>query len=1496
TPQTYKDSDFKQYWMPDSSCRECYDCGDKFTTFRRRHHCRICGQIFCSKCCNQELPGKIIGYKGGIRVCTYCCRVVQRYASTGDYKGLEDLRAFSQLCNDSGSFDFGRRSISPKLSLGMEDVTSQIRVDSLPDLQGMITSDMHTPFDLTPQSEFSSQENLLLESKLLIQDSVQLRELWRQVCDIEAGVEIQTMRVRLRTHQNCIVGKELVDWLIKRDKAASRDQALAIGQALLYAGYLDCVGHQSIIFKDDFTLYRPGETASALDILGQPETMSTITEEMEKNEPLWFQEIGRTGDDGVDGPNLTHSSPSDDHHSTMVDSEGQKSNSSESDSKTLFYTNETSRSGSFSEMPKIMTMISRDIIDEPLPRQDSSVHGLGDEFLKGALFLRNPPVPSSDLVTCPHGWRSVDQLREENGEKLAYERLKRAHSGLWHALTRQMLSEQCLLSSWEMIIYSCITQISHFVHPDVRLEGDDMDIRNYVHIKKVPGGNKSDTSLFHGVIFTKNVAHKKMKTKIANPLILLLKGTIEFQRVENKFSSLEPQILQEREFMRNCVMKMVAYRPNVVVVEKSVSRLAQEYLLEAGITLLYNVKPSVMERLARFTQADIVPSIDGLVSKPNMGFCHDFRLQTFTLPNKETKTLAVFDGCATHLGCTIVLRGGTPSELRRVKYILKFMTYTAYNSLLELCFCMDEFAMPQPGADELEQPFEGLESSTELSLDDTYRNDNTEKANWDGSPRLIGSIMCIIPKSSLPIIVGGPSQIDVESCAEADRNDCKNVCDSAVSEQLEGDGTEICLPEDNVFSSSDANVDTGSETHATDVVEGEMQMITAVKPSPGDENLATTNTTNTLNLPDRCGILSFQSRPSTSILTELTDFSDPLLGYQNTHDESIFNSASAQKIALKEIKQTNYKRFRKALDGVHLSVSPYHKYSVPFIETDKGSRCPVRKYLPEEIYWSKLFDGEENQWQIKSKTTDVEALAKVASKNNIQILDPHSLITCKLTEPIWDSNTQTLLADFRARGGRIQLDEDTGRQSQVDAGSKKVDDSQGFDPSISGLLWEKKIDCLDPTNHQKLMVLFSSYSYKSANHPYPCVYPWVVTMEFYGRNDITLGGFLEKFCFRKQYSCPSATCDTPMTDHVRRFVHGNACINVLLKNLDNEVPGGKENILMWSWCRKCKQVTPVVPISGDTWSLSFAKYLDLRFHSSSFQRRGAAEPCPHSLHHDHFQYFGHRNIVASFNITIVLLEQLVLPLYYWNNLATDRYSLMLENTMKLKQELTSDTHIRAISEILLEQQNDKKSFRDAATNIQMKINCDMTFHLYAIFDNIELLKRKICEDVSKWNTRMQEFMLLQQKKPRAQASSKKDKDVGQSATEEATASILSQASNVNSTSEDLSNGKSVVTTSPVVTVIIPELQVTDASPASLAVPTSASASKETTPAVEGSEETAEGWFQDLKGATRRWLSTSSFTPLPLPFDPCEHHTLQMCERVPVAVYDPEPSSIIAYAL
>ena len=170
---------------------------------------------------------------------------------------------------------------------------------------------------------------------------------------------------------------------------------------------------------------------------------------------------------------------------------------------------------------------------------------------------------------------------------------------------------------------------------------------------------------------------------------------------------------------------------------------------------------------------------------------------------------------------------------------------------------------------------------------------------------------------------------------------------------------------------------------------------------------------------------------STSKLTELTDGSDPLLGYQNTRDESIFNSDANR--TLKEIKQTRYKLFRRALDRVHLTVSPYHKYQVPFIETDKGAKCAVRKYLPPHVFWSPLFDlesddgGSSELTKLKkagdgekkrdkmvadSNALSAEVLGSgptskaMLPKSNVQLLHAHPLITCSLTEPIWDLDTQ----------------------------------------------------------------------------------------------------------------------------------------------------------------------------------------------------------------------------------------------------------------------------------------------------------------------------------------------------------------------------------------------------------------------------------------------------------------------------------------------------------
>lgn len=40
----------KDCWLPDNSVSTCYQCEKSFSAIRRKHHCRYCGYIFCSKC------------------------------------------------------------------------------------------------------------------------------------------------------------------------------------------------------------------------------------------------------------------------------------------------------------------------------------------------------------------------------------------------------------------------------------------------------------------------------------------------------------------------------------------------------------------------------------------------------------------------------------------------------------------------------------------------------------------------------------------------------------------------------------------------------------------------------------------------------------------------------------------------------------------------------------------------------------------------------------------------------------------------------------------------------------------------------------------------------------------------------------------------------------------------------------------------------------------------------------------------------------------------------------------------------------------------------------------------------------------------------------------------------------------------------------------------------------------------------------------------------
>ena len=50
-------------WVDDSLITKCYNCENSFSIFKRKHHCRGCGKIFCYDCASLYIKGEISNNK-----------------------------------------------------------------------------------------------------------------------------------------------------------------------------------------------------------------------------------------------------------------------------------------------------------------------------------------------------------------------------------------------------------------------------------------------------------------------------------------------------------------------------------------------------------------------------------------------------------------------------------------------------------------------------------------------------------------------------------------------------------------------------------------------------------------------------------------------------------------------------------------------------------------------------------------------------------------------------------------------------------------------------------------------------------------------------------------------------------------------------------------------------------------------------------------------------------------------------------------------------------------------------------------------------------------------------------------------------------------------------------------------------------------------------------------------------------------------------------------
>lgn len=564
----YKDTELQQFWMPDSKSKECYECGSKFSLFRRKHHCRLCGQIFCSTCCNQMVTGKIIRVTGNLKVCTYCSKVVLSYLKSSEIN-MELQSDLQALQND----------LSSKLSQEPLD-------NNNPELA------LNSP--LRRKKSVGYQEERLVvpyghstltnaDRKNILQQSNSLKTLHEEMSN--------SLPVQNR-------GCDLVRYLINNQKSSNRTQAIAILLAMIEAGFLVSLltDATAIDFEDD-RIYR-----LAQDLMAISRSSFQLDLNLEYNSAL---------------------------------------------------------------------------LSRPTSNEQSLESNLVDHTAESALFT----IKDTDLESSLCSTAGAKSLLE------AY----CSHEDL---LVNQLLLSEHLDLKWSKILIHLCALVANRLKPDQN--NDLRDIRNVVNFKKVPGGNRSESNIIPGIVFTKNVAHKDMASYIQKPKILLLQCAIVHQRNEGVYVNLETLMMQEEETLRNITKRIVSLNPNVVLVHKNVSRIAQDMLRHQGITLVLNVKLSVMERISRCLNCDVVASIDSNIGVPKLGICDAFRIRSFANEYGHTKTLMCFETAAAPKSCGILLRGGNNLELAKVKKVASFLAFARFNWTLEMSFLLNIFAAPPP--------------------------------------------------------------------------------------------------------------------------------------------------------------------------------------------------------------------------------------------------------------------------------------------------------------------------------------------------------------------------------------------------------------------------------------------------------------------------------------------------------------------------------------------------------------------------------------------------------------------------------------------------------------------------------------------------------------------------------------------------------------------------------------------------------------------------------
>ena len=650
----------RDFWMRDENAKDCFHCGEPFTTFRRKHHCRTCGQIFDSRC-TLLIPGTRFGQPGSIRVCKPCEAMINAHD--------DDSSEFS----DSEQSPVAMNSRLSELSWGSNGaLTSADDDDTASVVSQSIDHVLRTPTMAIPATRRAGEGHNRRSAVLEINSDRPLaRPTSSRSLRSSLGPRAHSMSHKRHGSRQQQYIRSFKPYHEDRAPFQRRNADEFSVESRLPAF------HRDNIIDPDLAQYLSDDASSGDE---QPSLMAAVSE----------NNLSKSGGDheratfgGFLAAMKKGRSAFGDRSTPSINQPGRDADEASISSSRAVNLPRSSRRRNMSVASSIHVRQS--------PRAS-----------KESMFPHDVPFPEAPFpMRLKDSGFKMTRSSSMQGSGAPPVELNKASLEHVRRLLRQLLAESSVPhgESWENALLPILLKAADEVNPDVQ-HGDDMDVRHYVKIKKIPGGKPGDTSYVSGLVFTKNLALKSMPRSIPRPNILIITFPLEYARQQHHFMSLEPVIRQEREFLENLVTRIAALQPNLLLVEKHVSGLALHLLEKARIATAHNVKPSVLEAVSRCTHTRIVTSMDKLLSPAPHSDCSSFDVKTY-VHNGRRKTYMYISGCRKELGCTIVLRGGNEEVLGKVKEITEFMIYVVYSLRLETCLMRDEFAkLPTASTDD----------------------------------------------------------------------------------------------------------------------------------------------------------------------------------------------------------------------------------------------------------------------------------------------------------------------------------------------------------------------------------------------------------------------------------------------------------------------------------------------------------------------------------------------------------------------------------------------------------------------------------------------------------------------------------------------------------------------------------------------------------------------------------------------------------------------------